>query len=1222
MTCVTLLNHPLHRPHALVGVLLFLACLALSVTATLDRAGASERVAVRTALHDGFGRIVFSWKRLPAFDVRQAGADVVITFDRPLAIDPAPLVGKLGGEIAGAALSGDGRTLTLRRARAGGVRAFPLANMAVVDLLGLEAPPPAPSPPAPVAAEEVLPPAPPKPTRWAKVAAPSSLHTAASDAASAPSAPSAASDPAAPSAPAAASAPSADDSDAPRPLRVDARDYRGFSRLIFNAPMAVDYQVRRAGDIVTVRFPADARLDADALRANLPRRFLSVDVRPVDEALLLRIVVPELARLRHFQKGNRVVLDVLDPAVTETAQRPGWAISVTMTDPADRAPPAPGTAPPEIQTARREPAAVTPATLPPAPSPAVDRMAIAEPMAGEAADAPGAAGAPEPPHPQISAKAGTGGASVGTNEDDPAAPPQRVQAPPDEPLTLAVAAEVLPNGARLRFSWERRVGAAVFTRGRTLWVVFDVEREVPLAGLGAARMMTNLVHSAEQRHGVAGVTALRFGLTTPLRPRVARSGTSWLVELSPEDGSPEMPDSLLVRREPDASGGGRVVVALREIGKPLWIDDPEIGDRFAVVPLMTPGAAIPQRQTFVQFVLPETAQGVVVLPRGDDVRVNAAREALRIDSARSLLLSTQDDLDSHGAHQATNGDENVLLRFDRWRRTDLGGFDEAKTDLQSRVVRTPKAVRTQPRVALAQLYLAHGFPADAIGVLERVAAEDEEVLESAEFVALRGATLTMLNRLDQAARDLESPLLDGAEDIQLWRAVIMASRGEWEAADSAFAVSQRAYDRLPDAFKARFGLLAAHAALSVGNYHRAGKLATEIAANTESETVRSEAQLVEASIAMRTDKGDTTLSLLDELAESTHRPVSARAELRRIDLALELGEMAPREAIERLEVLRHSWRGDSFELRVLQRLGALYREENEFNNALQAMRDAIDAFPDAPEAPALREEMEALFADLFVGGRANALSPLAALGLFYEFGHLTPVHDGTGRIAEGLARRLVDIDLLDRAAELLDNELGSLHGADRARLGARLAVVHLLNGAPVAALAALDRSDGEAGGEAIERHRVHLRARALAASDRLDDALALIEPLTDAESAGLRADLLWDAKRWAALVPVLGGLLDHQAGEALDEAAHMLVLRQAIALTMLGEQESLSGLRATYGVAMAESAHAEAFDFFTSAVREGDVPFDELPRFLANVGGVEALRDRYRRALGETNTAN
>ncbi|MDP6474134.1 MAG: flagellar basal body-associated FliL family protein, partial [Alphaproteobacteria bacterium] len=111
--------------------------------------------------------------------------------------------------------------------------------------------------------------------------------------------------------------------------------------------------------------------------------------------------------------------------------------------------------------------------------------------------------------------------------------------------------------------------------------------------------------------------------------------------------------------------------------------------------------------------------------------------------------------------------------------------------------------------------------------------------------------------------------------------------------------------------------------------------------------------------------------------------------------------------------------------------------------------------------PAVSQQMHILFADLFVEGGADTLSPLTALSLYYEFGDLSQDGAAGGRIAEGLANRLVDVDLLDRASELLQRQLAFVGGVDNARIGARLAVIHLLDQKPARAIETLAQTRGE-----------------------------------------------------------------------------------------------------------------------------------------------------------------
>jgi len=334
----------------------------------------------------------------------------------------------------------------------------------------------------------------------------------------------------------------------------------------------------------------------------------------------------------------------------------------------------------------------------------------------------------------------------------------------------------------------------------------------------------------------------------------------------------------------------------------------------------------------------------------------------------------------------------------------------------------------------------------------------------------------------------------------------------------------------------------------------------------------------------------------------------------RIELLLGLGQVTRRDAIQRLESLRYTWRGDSFEQRVLKRLGELYREERDYMNALNAMRDAVEGFPDADETPHVRTAMNELFKDLFVKGDADVLSPLAALGLFYEFGELAPSGAHGGRIVEGLARRLVAIDLLDRASVLLDHQIDVLEGADKARMGARLAVVHLLDKNPAAAIDAIHRSAAEDADipDALTEERRFIEARALSLAGTPEAAIALLE--NDESKAGreLRADVFWRAKDWPAVAVELEFLYaDLDDVHSLDGSDRTQLLRHAIALAMANDTKGLSRLRTRFMVVLAETQQAEAFDLLTRSVDAETTPFRELPALLANIEGAEAFRDSY-----------
>ena len=97
----------------------------------------------------------------------------------------------------------------------------------------------------------------------------------------------------------------------------------------------------------------------------------------------------------------------------------------------------------------------------------------------------------------------------------------------------------------------------------------------------------------------------------------------------------------------------------------------------------------------------------------------------------------------------------------------------------------------------------------------------------------------------------------------------------------------------------------------------------------------------------------------------------------------------------------------------------------------------------------IQDEAAETFDALFLAGKGDALPAIDALGLFYDFRELTPIGRRGDEMIRRLADRLVSVDLLDQAAELLQYQVDNrLQGAARAQVATRLAVIYLMNHKP------------------------------------------------------------------------------------------------------------------------------------------------------------------------------
>ena len=121
-----------------------------------------------------------------------------------------------------------------------------------------------------------------------------------------------------------------------------------------------------------------------------------------------------------------------------------------------------------------------------------------------------------------------------------------------------------------------------------------------------------------------------------------------------------------------------------------------------------------------------------------------------------------------------------------------------------------------------------------------------------------------------------------------------------------------------------------------------------------------------------------------------------------------------------------------------------------------AARTATRLEPNSELSRSAQDNASALFSQIFLTAKGDDLPPIDALGMFYEFRELTPIGRRGDEMIRRLAERLVAVDLLDQAAELLQYQVDKrLEGSARAQVAARLAMVYLANRKPSIALTSL-----------------------------------------------------------------------------------------------------------------------------------------------------------------------
>jgi len=802
----------------------------------------------------------------------------------------------------------------------------------------------------------------------------------------------------------------------------------------------------------------------------------------------------------------------------------------------------------------------------------------------------------------------------GLQETATAAGASEAPVPATSPVTGVARVQLVEeaNVTRITVTWPAPARAAAFRRGEAIWLLFDANGRIDLTG----------VLRAGRRHRDVEIVRGEgvIGLRVPAQPDVlvsaAASENSWTFTLGARasSGAP-----AAVEREAMPDGRGRLIARFGREGQVRWIADPEIGDRIAVALIGGPARGIDVRRATVEAAILPTAHGAVIESRADGVTAAFANGVLTVSRGEGLIAAgpvqsqleaglsaalLQERLAGDGPVSSPAGESlaQVRARIDELtRRAAAEGVAEGAP--------------VEARMALARYLLQNEFAAEALGALRIVAINQGELVEiDPEYRLMRGAANVMMGRVAAAMPDLTASTLANNASAALWRGYAAALRQEWADARRELERGAGALEEHPPAWRARFQLALAEAALELNDPAAAEAAATAAMGQATDASMRLHARLLQARVhALRGDNA-RALAMLDELTAVRDEEVAVKARVEAIRIRRATGEMGAADAVEPLEALRFRWRGDATELAIVGMLGEAYSELGRWRDALATMSIAADRFPHQPAARHLRADMSTLFERLFLDGEADRLEPIQALGLFYEFSDLTPVGPNGDRIVRLLAGRLVNVDLLEQAAQLLQHQVDErLEGQSRAQAAADLAAIYLMDHKPDRALVALASSRQPNMPQSLLADRRILEARALIELGRLEGAVELVERDRSEDAQRVRAEAAWRARDWPRAATEIRALLAmRNQAQPLDEHGRQAVLRAAVAYTLAGDEPGVRALYREYAGDLANTPEADSFEVVAAGVTADGAAIRDVARAVARTDLLERFMQRLR----------
>ncbi|KAF0110448.1 MAG: hypothetical protein FD128_1768, partial [Hyphomonadaceae bacterium] len=742
-------------------------------------------------------------------------------------------------------------------------------------------------------------------------------------------------------------------------VKVEASQSGSFTRITMSGADFGPHLFARKGDRAAVTLPGLYALDIASLRSHLPNHVK--DAVRYNSATHTSLVMDVEAgyQIRERQEAGTIYIDILPPGTVNGSYNP---------DEAEKAAP-------KAKTKTAEPKAKAAAGHEPSD---------ANPVIGDIA-------------PQ----------SV--------AAPRRTIADPAPSGTLAVSIKETQPSLVLDFAFDAPAPAAIFRRGSNIFVVFATKANFTVPNMPANALVNSI--TAIKGDGASGI---KISASANAQINPSALGNHWFIGISAN--SPIIARSIAISGERAPDDSNRIKAVVPDAITNGTLTDPEVGDNILVGMALGPPSQVVKTRSFLEATIVNSWHGLAVIPRVDDMEIRLAHDGFVVVRPDGMELANVAGSGANGGF-ATNAPG--FVDFDNWRMGPQSSFVQ-NLDKLKRLAAVEANDMTKGfalQTDLAKFYLAWEMPHEALGVVRTIKATNPEAAHTAQIIGLQGIAQTAMLRGREALETLSALELTDDAASQLWAAMAAMQSGDPAEARKRFEAGASALAGFSKEQQAKFLLNEAIAAYQLEDFVAAQLNAERAKALATQENTKELASLIRAQVDGKTGNAAAAISVLDELAKSHSDEIRARAVFAKAMLDVSQDGSKRAESIAKLDGLRYDWRGDDLELDILRNLAELYIAGGDVRSGLSTLSAAATLRPELPAARELRNVLAQQFRHLFLEGGAEGMDPIQALALFYDYRNLTPIGPEGDQMARGLADRLIHLDLLPQATELLKHQV-------------------------------------------------------------------------------------------------------------------------------------------------------------------------------------------------------
>ena len=772
----------------------------------------------------------------------------------------------------------------------------------------------------------------------------------------------------------------------------------------------------------------------------------------------------------------------------------------------------------------------------------------------------------------------------------------------------------------LSFPWNIPVGLAVFQRGDYLWIVFDHAQSI-----NVDEMAATAAPLAEELIQIPNYQALilRLKLKDNTFYTVRKEGLLWVIDLLNRPFPDEEHKYMQAFTQYNSNREPYLFVPIPNTGNIVSTLDPEVGDTLIIAPSIDIGVGTEHPYTYPDLDILSSYQGIVIVSKTNDILVSRATTGISIQGYnRGLNISH--NLDILKRQALLSQEENDISPLNNTGRAELMSlpFLEAEEQLKNDIAQATEEQKNKACLELAKYYVMKGLGTNALSIINSIKESKAPEAKTEKLHALSGVANFLANRYEAAVEDFSYGKLPSINEAVFWRTLSEAAI-EYKDEHSAMLLSFISLIRdYPDEVKDRIALVGANIALNAGD-----DLSTQNFIDILKNSKHPD-RLVPAVHYLTAKKlvlQGSPMSAVNEYKrilplDSLKYTSLARKEI--VSLGLKLNLFPLNKAIAEYERLRFAWGERTFKLSLLDGLANMYARQKDYHNALRTLQELRD-YTDSDQKAAVEARMVRLFENIYVHNEADNMSALKALALYNDYEWLAAQSSQYNTIVQRLSDRLVAVDLLDRAENLLSNQLKNvpMTPIDRAKTGTRLALVYLFNGKDGEALRLLDDTEHATIPETLSLQRKIIRAKALSNMGKQQKALDLLKDDYSRNAILLKSEIFWNAGLWGPASDNIKYLIEKPIpGQPLSEEQIGYILDWATALKKSGKETVIVRLRNKFMPYFKDTKYYSVFNILTGQLEEDKIDINSINKMINDVAAFSNFTKIYADSLKQGDT--